>query len=113
MLWVRAVWGTPAALLTGLLLASDPSFIFVTRHDWGSVALALMCRGAGLWLLSAGWGKTAWHIALGGYPIEDQCLHVLGETAEEFIGDFGLAVLEFPPPLLEQIIPDQHLVGAA
>jgi hypothetical protein len=67
MLWVRAVWGIPAALLMGLLLASDPSFVFVTRHDWGSVALALVCRGGGLWLLTSGWGVAAWRIALGGF----------------------------------------------
>ena len=56
MFWVRRVWGTPAALLTGVLLASDPSFLFVTRHDWGSVSLALVCRGGGLWLLDRGRG---------------------------------------------------------
>jgi hypothetical protein len=53
--WMRRAFGSGTALVAGLLLACDPSFLFVSRHDWGSVALALVCRGAGLWCLLAGW----------------------------------------------------------
>jgi len=59
MLWIRAVWGVSVAVLAGALLASDPSFLFVTRHDWGSVSLALVCRGGGLWLLATGWQRDS------------------------------------------------------
>jgi hypothetical protein len=53
--WMRSVYGSRVALLAAALVAVDPSFVFVTRHDWGSVSLALVCRGGGLWLLTAGW----------------------------------------------------------
>ena len=67
MLWIRAVWGVGVAVLAGALLACDPSFLFVTRHDWGSVSLALVCRGGGLWLLATGWQRdSAARLALGG-----------------------------------------------
>ena len=59
MLWIRAVWGVGVAVLAGALLACDPSFLFVTRHDWGSVSLALVCRGGGLWLLATGWQRDS------------------------------------------------------
>jgi hypothetical protein len=58
-LWLRRLYGTPVALLTAALLAFDPSFLFVGRHDWGSVALALVCRAGGLWLLTAGWQERS------------------------------------------------------
>jgi len=59
MLWVYELFGLPTALLCGVLLAFDPSFLFVCRHDWGSVALALVCRGGGLWLLTRGWRRAS------------------------------------------------------
>jgi len=105
MLWVRTVWGTPAALLTGLLLASDPSFVFVTRHDWGSVSLALMCRGGGLWLLSSGWGVAAWRIALGA------CLLGLGVTnkidAAAFLLGAGAALWLVAPAWLAREVRER------
>ena len=67
MLWVNAVWGLGVAVLATALLAVDPSFLFVTRHDWGSVSLALVCRGGGLWLLARGWQRDSrGRLALGG-----------------------------------------------
>lgn len=66
VLWIHAVWGLAAALLAGALLACDPSFLFVTRHDWGSVSLALVCRGAGLWLLVGGFRGCAPRAFFGG-----------------------------------------------
>jgi hypothetical protein len=66
-LWVQRSYGPKAALLTAALLAADPSFVFVGRHDWGSVALALVCRGGGLWLLVWGWQeKSLVKLAAGG-----------------------------------------------
>jgi hypothetical protein len=53
--WTREIAGARAALALAALLALDPSFLFVSRHDWGSVSLALVCRGGGLWLVTAGW----------------------------------------------------------
>jgi hypothetical protein len=58
-LWIREIYGLPTALLTATLLAFDPSFVFATRHDWGSVSLALVCRGAALLLLTRGWRQAS------------------------------------------------------
>jgi hypothetical protein len=57
MLWARRVLGTPVALVAGALLALDPSLLFVARHDWGSMALGLLLRGAGLWLATRWWSS--------------------------------------------------------
>lgn len=67
MLLARELWGTPAAILAGALLALDPSVLFVGRHDWGSFALAFLLRSAGLWLAVSGWrrGSSA-RLALAG-----------------------------------------------
>jgi hypothetical protein len=102
MLWVRTVWGTPAALLTGLLLASDPSFVFVTRHDWGSVSLALVCRGGGLWLLSSGWGAAAWRVALGGFLLGLGVTNKI-DAATFLLGAGGALALVAPHWLAEQL----------
>jgi predicted membrane-bound mannosyltransferase len=59
MLFARSLLGTPIALLGGLLLAVDPAFLFVSRHDWGSFALGLACRCGGLWLAVGGFERRS------------------------------------------------------
>jgi len=59
MLWARRTLGPGAAPVAGALLAADPTFLFVSRHDWGSFALGLLCRCAGLWLLTRGWQRRS------------------------------------------------------
>lgn len=67
MLWARRLLGLPVALLTGAFVAFDPSFVFVSRHDWGSVALALICRCGGLYFGFSGWtGRSAARLFLAG-----------------------------------------------
>ncbi len=67
MLWARRVLGLPAALLAGALLAFDPSFFFVSRHDWGSVTLALICRCGGLYFGFSGWtGRSGTRLFIAG-----------------------------------------------
>jgi hypothetical protein len=67
LLWVRQVLGVPTALLSGALLALDPSVLFVGRHDWGSFALGFLCRAAALLLLTDGWRRgVGWRLVLGG-----------------------------------------------
>jgi hypothetical protein len=58
MLFAWRLLGLRAALLSGALLAVDPSFLFVSRHDWGSFALALLLRCAGMLLLLIGWRRA-------------------------------------------------------
>ena len=48
MLFAERLFGTGAAIATGLFLAGDPSFFFVARHDWGPFASGFMLRSAGL-----------------------------------------------------------------
>jgi hypothetical protein len=64
LLWARELYSTPAAVTAAALLALDPSFLFVCRHDWGSVALALALRTTGLWLVTGGWLRGS-RLALG------------------------------------------------
>ena len=58
MLFAWRLLGLGAALLSGALLAVDPSFLFVSRHDWGSFALALLLRCAGMLLFLIGWRRA-------------------------------------------------------
>jgi len=67
MLWARRALGLCEALLVGALLCVDPSFLFVSRHDWGSFALGFLCRGGALLLLYAGWrARSPLRLAAGG-----------------------------------------------
>jgi hypothetical protein len=61
-LFAAQILGTPVALATAALLALDPSVLFVSRHDWGSFSLGLVCRCAGLWLAAVGLARRrpAW-----------------------------------------------------
>jgi hypothetical protein len=59
MAWTRAVAGTGPALLAGALLAFDPSFLLVSRHDWGSSALGLVFRCGALVLATSGWRRRS------------------------------------------------------
>lgn len=66
-LFAARILGVPVALATAALLALDPSFLFASRHDWGSFALGLVCRCAGLWLAAVGLARRgpAWLGAAG------------------------------------------------
>jgi hypothetical protein len=67
MFWARKIFGLQVAMLAGAFLALDPSFLFASRHDWGPVALALLLRCAGLYLITSGWlrGSTWRFLAAG------------------------------------------------
>ncbi len=55
MLWARRVFGVGTALLGGLFVALDPSFVFFGACEWGPYTTLLLCRSAGLFALTAGW----------------------------------------------------------
>lgn len=61
MFWTRRLLGLSAALVAGPLLGLDPSYFFMTVHDWGSVALSFLCRFAGFGLLLLWWQRRKWH----------------------------------------------------
>jgi 4-amino-4-deoxy-L-arabinose transferase-like glycosyltransferase len=48
---LRRMLGTRTALVTLILLAADPSFIFSVKLDWGPVALMMVLKAASLYLL--------------------------------------------------------------
>lgn len=96
-LWLRRLYDTPTALLATALLACDPSFVFVGRHDWGSVALALVCRAGGLWLLTAGWQQRSTARLAGGGLLLGLGLYNKIDFAA-FLAGAGLACLAVAPP---------------
>jgi hypothetical protein len=55
MLWARRVFGTPTALLSGVLVAFDPSFVFFGQYEWGPYTTLLLCRAVGLFCVTAAW----------------------------------------------------------
>ena len=59
MLLAHQLLGLGAALITGALLAVDPSLLFVGRHDWGSFALAHLFRCAGLYFFVTSWSRRS------------------------------------------------------
>jgi hypothetical protein len=67
MLWARRALGLCEAVLVGALLCVDPSFLFVSRHDWGSFALGFLFRGGALVLLYTGWrARSPLRLVVGG-----------------------------------------------
>lgn len=50
-LFVLRGWGTAAALITAAILGSDPSFVLMTRTDWGPVALPMLFRCAAMYAI--------------------------------------------------------------
>ena len=61
MLWTRRLLGWPSALIAGPLLGLDPSYFFMTVHDWGPVVPGFLCRFAGFYLLLRWWQRQKWH----------------------------------------------------
>jgi hypothetical protein len=60
MLWTHRLLGLPAALVAGPLLGLDPSYFFMTVHDWGPVVPGFLCRFAGFNLLFLWWQRRKW-----------------------------------------------------
>ena len=67
MAFARRAYDLPTAVLLGLLLAVDPSLLFIGRHDWGSFSLGFLLRSFALLALLSGWRKrsAAWLFAGG------------------------------------------------
>jgi len=67
LLWARDILGIRVAIVAGVMLACDPSFLWIGRHDWGSFSLALLCRCGGLAFVTRGWQRrSAIQLFLGG-----------------------------------------------
>jgi hypothetical protein len=59
MLGARRALGAPAAVLGGVLVASDPAWWFLSLHEWGPFTTLFLCRAAGFVLVAAGWTRRS------------------------------------------------------
>src|SRR5262249_4787711 len=55
MAFTALCFDRPTAALVGMLLATDPSLLFTSRHDWGSFAIGFLLRCAAALALVSGW----------------------------------------------------------
>lgn len=63
----RAI-GWRGALIFSLLLATDPSFLYHTRLDWGPVALMMLLKATGVYFFIRWWDtKRALYLAFSGF----------------------------------------------
>jgi hypothetical protein len=67
MLFAARIAGPAPAALTGTLVATDPSYVFLSLYEWGPFTALLLCRAAGLLALTVGWQtrRAAWLVAGG------------------------------------------------
>lgn len=68
MVFVWQLCGVATAFVAGLLLVTDPSLLFVARHDWGAASLAFGLRCGVLVCALAGWRsghRRRWWLAAG------------------------------------------------
>lgn len=59
LFWSRRVFSLPIALLGGALVATDPSFLFFGRFEWGPFTTNFLCRAAGLLFLTWAWQSSS------------------------------------------------------
>jgi hypothetical protein len=52
--YVQKIFGVLVAFITGLILASDPTFIILNKCDWGPVSFSLFLRALSLFFLIKG-----------------------------------------------------------
>ena len=96
MVWSRRVFSLPVALTTGALLAVDPSFLLVSRHDWGSFAIGLLCRGGGVLFLTSGFAsRSALRLFAGGVFLGLGIYNKIDFVV--FVAAAGLALLAVAP----------------
>ncbi len=96
--------GPVAAGLTGLLLVTDASLIFVSRHDWGSFALGFALRCAAGVLLTLGWRRRRRGLlALGGLAL-GLGLYNKVDFAAFLVGSAGALLALGGRPLLRALV---------
>jgi hypothetical protein len=64
--FAQRAFGPGVALVSGLLLACDPSFLFISRHDWGSFSLGFLLRCSSLLFALTWWESGRLRDALAG-----------------------------------------------
>jgi hypothetical protein len=102
-LWACRVLGLPAALLACAFVALVPSFLFISRHDWGSFALGLVCRAGGLLLLTCGWREARrGRLFLGGLALGLGLYNKIDFGV--FLAAAAVAVAVASPAVLRQVL---------
>jgi hypothetical protein len=59
MLAAGRLMGVGPALLLGVLVAADPTFLFLSLYEWGPFTTLLLCRTGALLLFLVGWQRRA------------------------------------------------------
>ncbi len=101
MAFARELFGVGVAVVTGLLLAADPTFQFLTRYEWGPFTIGLLCRVLGGFLVLTGWRRASpARLAAGGFVFG------LGVFSRAdfvvFLAATGLALLAARPGLVRE-----------
>ena len=134
MLWARRLLGDSGAILAGVLLVADPSWLFFSLYEWGPFTSGLLCRSAGLLLVTAGWSERrsgalvagALLLGLGVYNRADSALIVaaaalgllvarpatLGEALGERRREAVLAAIALAGGALPMLISVQELFAS-
>jgi hypothetical protein len=108
MLWTREVLGTRVALVAAALLAVDPSFLWISRHDWGSIALGFLFRCGGLYLVTTGWTRrTAWRLFAGGLCFGLGVYNKIDFAV--FVAGAGLALVIARPRVVSEAVRSRGL----
>lgn len=68
LLWTWRWLGVAPALISGAILAFDPTFFFLSIVDWGAVGPSMLCRFAGFYLALLWWRNgRVWHPVLAAF----------------------------------------------
>jgi hypothetical protein len=102
MLWAQRIFGAQVATIAGLLIATDPSFYFLSQFEWGPFTTGLLCRSGGFLLLTVGWKRdrsglfllAGLVLGLGVYSRVDFAV---------ILAAAGLALLLFHPHLVREL----------
>ncbi len=107
MLWASRIQGGAPAIAAGVLVAGDPSWWFLSLHEWGPFTTLLLCRAAGFWFVTRGWiTDRPLALAAGG------CLLGLGVYARAdflvILAGTGLALGLVRPELVRQALRERR-----
>lgn len=68
MLGIGRWLGTGVGILTGVLLAFDPNWFFLSTWDWGAAVPSFLCRALAIFFAAQWWhSRRGWHIFLSAF----------------------------------------------
>jgi hypothetical protein len=59
MLWTARLFGRATALCMGVLVASDPTFYFLSQFEWGPFTTNFLCRSGAALLITLAWQSSS------------------------------------------------------